>query len=287
VIAAKFPNAEPYSMNAIPGSSMYILQRVDQLRAQGYKKVILAGQSWGAWVTVDTARQDGAEKHIDALLLTAPANYGTSVWKGKPNVNFILNKTEYEQNIRTIRVPTAAIFFKDDEFDPGGRGPATRNTFAMNHVAAMVLDQPPGFSGHGGGWMPQFDYVYGGCLDSFLEQPRTMRCDASMQPSKTDSRSVATEQDALDGGAQLVSLSDLVDKTFIVTGMGGQVTVEQYSPSMAFVTADDSTFHEEMRNDGDKICFINTCSRIYRLKDGGFVGFGSDGHLTTRMVEAN
>lgn len=286
VIAAKFPNAEPYSLNAIPGSAMYLMQRVDELHAQGYKKVIVAGQSWGAWITVVAAKQNGAEKHIDALLLTAPANYGTSVWQGKPNSYFILNKTEYEANIKTIRVPTAAIFFKDDGFDPGGRGPVTRDTFAANHVAAMVIDQPPGFLGHGGGWMPQFDYIYGGCLDTFLEQPRTMQCDTSIPASKTDSRSVATEQDALDGGARLVSLSELNNRTFIVTGAYGQVTVEQYSLSMATVTADDSTFHEEMRDDGDRICFLKTCSRIYQLKDGGFVGFGSDGHLT-RMVEAD
>jgi len=287
VIAAKFPNAEGYSTNAIPGTSLYLLQRVDALRAQGYKKIILAGQSWGAWVSVDAARRKGAEKHIDALLLTAPANYGTSVWQGKPNPYFALNKTEYLENIKTVRVPTAAIFFKNDEFDPGGRGPVTRDTFAANHVAAMVIDQPPGFDGHGGGWLPQFDYAYGGCLTSFLERPRTMRCDTSVAPSKTDSRSVTTEQDALDGGGRLVSLSDLNNRTFIVTGMGGQVTVEQYTLPTAFVTADDSTFHEEMRNDGDRICFFNTCSRIYRLKDGGLVGFGSDGRLTTRMVEAN
>jgi pimeloyl-ACP methyl ester carboxylesterase len=287
VIAAKFPNSERYSLNSIPGSAMYLMQRVDELHAQGYKRVIVAGQSWGAWITVAAAKQNGAEKHIDALLLTAPANYGTRTWHGRPNDYFVLNKTEYEQNIKTIRVPTAAIFFKDDEFDPGGRGPVTRDTFAANHVAAMVIDQPPGFTGHGGGWMPQFDYIYGGCIDAFLERPRTMQCKTSATPSNTDSRSVATERDALDGGARLVSLSELNNKTFIVTGAYGQVTVEQYSLSMATVMDDDSIFHEEMRNDGDRICFINTCSRIYQLKDGGFVGFGSDGRLTARMVEAN
>jgi pimeloyl-ACP methyl ester carboxylesterase len=286
VIAAKFPNAERYSFRSQPRSAKYVIERLAELRAQGYKRVVLAGQSWGAWLTVDVARQKEAQPLIDAILLTAPANYGTRDWGGKPNPYFDLNKTEFLQNIKDIRIPTIATFFRDDEFDPGGRGPVTRDTLARNHVAALVIDGPAGFIGHGAGWMPEFDYTFGTCINTFLEQPKDMHCDGTT-PDSTDFRLMATEKDVVAAGGMLISLKDIDNKTFIVTSPRGHVTVERYGQTMAKVLSDTSLFTTQMNSKGDQICFSNACSRIYRLKDGAMIGFGSDGNWTSKMVPAD
>jgi pimeloyl-ACP methyl ester carboxylesterase len=287
VIAAKFPNAEQYSFRSVPRSSKYLLTRLSELRAQGYKRVILAGQSWGAWVTVDVAKRDEARGIIEAIMLTAPATYGTADWGGKPNPYFILNKTEYLENIKTIRIPTIATFFQDDTFDPGGRGPATRDTFKQNRVAALIIDRPDSFIGHGAGWMPSFDYAFGACINAFLEEPKDMQCSSAPPRSNTDSRVVDTEQDVLAGGGTLVSLKDIDNKTFLVISPRGRVTVEQYGLSTAKVLSDTSLYMAQMVRKGDQICFSNACSRIYRLKDGALIGFGSDGNWTSKMIPAD
>jgi pimeloyl-ACP methyl ester carboxylesterase len=249
--------------------------------------VILAGQSWGAWVTVDVAKQEGSEKIIDAIMLTAPANYGTREWHGKPNEYFSLNKTEFLQNIKSIRIPTVATFFVDDEFDPGGRGPITRDTFKQNHVSALIIDSPAGFDGHGAGWLPAFDYTFGACINRFLEEPKDMQCDSAAAQSDSDFRSAATEQDVVEGGGKLISLEELNNKTFIVTSPRGHVTVEQYGPVIANVLTDTSTYTAQIMSKGDQICFGNACNRFYKLKDGGLIAFGSDGNWTSKLVSAD
>lgn len=287
VIAAKFPNSQRYSFRSIPGSSEYLLARLAELRARGYRKIVLAGQSWGAWVTVDVARREGAQKAVDAILLTAPANYGMREWDGKPNPYFVLNKSEYLEKLKTIRVPTIATFFKDDEFDPGGRGPITRQILAANDVPAVVIDQPSDLIGHGAGWQPQFDYVYGDCIAAFLAQPKDGSCDGTAAPSMSDIRSVKTEKDVIAGGGAPVSLKDINNKTFIVISPRGHVTVEQYGTVTAKVLTDTSTYTAQMRSKGQEICFGFACSRYYRLKDGSLIGFGSDGNWTSKMVTAD
>jgi pimeloyl-ACP methyl ester carboxylesterase len=287
VIAAKFPNAERYSFRSLPGSSEYLIERLAELRAQGYKRVVLAGQSWGAWLTVDVARRKEAQPLVDAIMLTAPANYGTRDWGGKPNPYFDLNKTEFLQNIKDIRIPTIATFFRDDEFDPGGRGPVTRDTLVRNHVASLVIDSPAGFIGHGAGWMPEFDYRFGACINTFLRQPKDMRCDDVTASDSADFRALMTEKDVVAAGGMLISLKDIDNRTFIVTSPRGHVTVERYGLTMAKVLSDTSLFTTQMMSKGDRICLSNACSRIYRLKDGAMIGFGSDGNWTSKMVPAD
>ena len=51
--------------------------------------------------------------------------------------------------------------------------------------------------------------------------------------------------------------------------------------------SDSSLYSTQLAGKGDRICFGNACSRIYRLKDGGLIGFGSDGNWTSRMVSAD
>ncbi|MDB5526037.1 MAG: hypothetical protein JWM58_3800 [Rhizobium sp.] len=287
VINAKFPNAERYSFRSIPRSSKYLLGRLQQLKAQGYRKIVLAGQSWGAWVTVDVARRAEATKLIDAILLTAPANYGTREFDGKPNAYFIRNKTEYLENIKAIRIPTIATFFRDDEFDPGGRGPITRDTLKANNVPALVIDNPADLPGHGAGWLPEFDQSYGACISAFLVQPKDTSCDGVNPLSTTGIASVASERQMVARGAVLISLKELSGRKFIVTSPRGHVTVEEYGLAIAKVLSDHAMYSAAMISNGDKICFASACSRIYRLSDGELIGFGSDGNWTVKMVPAD
>jgi pimeloyl-ACP methyl ester carboxylesterase len=94
VVEAKFPNNADHGISSIAQSSNHVIARLAQLRGEGYKKIVLAGQSWGAWVSIDVAARRTADKPMDSLLLIAPANYGMKQYGGKPNEFFVLNKTE-------------------------------------------------------------------------------------------------------------------------------------------------------------------------------------------------
>ena len=53
VIAAKDQRIQPaMSYDTVPGAAAFIWQRAGELKAPGYKRVIIAGQSWGSWVAM-------------------------------------------------------------------------------------------------------------------------------------------------------------------------------------------------------------------------------------------
>jgi hypothetical protein len=75
VIAAKDQRIQPaMSHDTIPGAAAFIWQRAGELKAARYKRVIIAGQSWGSWVAmvVDQETNFAAEaradraKHLDS-----------------------------------------------------------------------------------------------------------------------------------------------------------------------------------------------------------------------------
>jgi hypothetical protein len=129
--------------------------RVDELAARGYRKLVLAGQSAGAWISIMTARGGG----IYAVIATAPAYYGTEQPGYFRNASFLFN---YVGDVKGVR--TLVAFFNDDPFDPGGRGPEVEAILARDGVAHLVLDRPAGFSGHGSGNGGLFARRFGPCL---------------------------------------------------------------------------------------------------------------------------
>jgi pimeloyl-ACP methyl ester carboxylesterase len=59
--------------DTLPASTHRLIEEVDKLKQEGYRKVALAGQSFGAFIALMAA--DESNK-IDAVIATAPAAYG-------------------------------------------------------------------------------------------------------------------------------------------------------------------------------------------------------------------
>lgn len=120
-----------------------IVRQVAELKQKGYRRIVLGGQSAGAWISLIAA---GSSPDIHAVIALAPAHYGTD----RPYVGMNASALfDYLSDIKTTRVMLA--FFKDDPYDPGGRGPRAEQILTSHSVPHLVIDQPAGFSGHGSG----------------------------------------------------------------------------------------------------------------------------------------
>ncbi|HMK67265.1 MAG TPA: hypothetical protein VK433_01860 [Stellaceae bacterium] len=133
-----------------------LLRQVAQLKSQGYRKIVLAGQSDGGWISVMSA---GRSQDIYAIVALAPAHYGTD----RPRMT--LNATalfDYVDEIHGVR--TMVAYFANDPYDPGGRGARTEEILARHAVPHLLLDRPEGFSGHGSGESGRFLRRFGNCV---------------------------------------------------------------------------------------------------------------------------
>ena len=154
----------------------------EQFKASGYHRVVLAGQSFGAFISLIAADRSAA---ADAVIGTAPAAYGNF----KDNYDtFRLNATKlYEllENVRHARV--ALAFFHGDEFDPGGRGERALEILARRNVPSLVIDQPAHLVSHWAASTHAFTLRFGDCLASFAaldEAHGALSCDNLLTPKR-------------------------------------------------------------------------------------------------------
>jgi dienelactone hydrolase len=156
-------------------SSNALIEEARKLKAQGYRKIVTAGQSFGGWISIMAAGK--TSNLFDAVIATAPAAYGevgvSSTWR--------LNADKL-YDIAALMNPTRALvfLFENDHFDPGGRGPKLRQILSDRGVPGAVVDRPNGFSGHGVGQTSAFAHVYGPCVVAFVDAPsiaRDFSCD--------------------------------------------------------------------------------------------------------------
>jgi pimeloyl-ACP methyl ester carboxylesterase len=142
---------------------------VDRLHKEGYSKVVLAGQSFGAWTSVRVA---GQRTDLHAVVLTAPAAYGTwDMSAERMGANSFQRNADYLYDMAEHVNPTRLLvfFFAKDDFDPGGRGPRVDAILSEHHIVHKVIDQPPGLSGHGAGHSSLFTRLYGRCIADFID----------------------------------------------------------------------------------------------------------------------
>lgn len=137
-------------------SSAQIVKTAHRLKQQGYRRIVLAGQSGGAWLSLMAA---GRSDDIHAVIADAPAWYGTD------HPTYLMNGFVLLDYIDAIRRGRIMIgYFKDDPYDPGGRAKKSAELLAAHGVPHIVLDRPPGFSGHFSGNTGRFLRRFGACL---------------------------------------------------------------------------------------------------------------------------
>src|SRR5262249_15242317 len=123
-----------------PGDATELADAVRKAKAMGYRRVILAGQSAGAWGSL-AATMRGAPVH--GVISVSAAHHGEV--KDMRDVSFA--RSEWQQVIKAIRPGPRLVVvnFVNDTYDVGGRMDDARAAFAASGVNAVVISNPEGF----------------------------------------------------------------------------------------------------------------------------------------------
>src|SRR5712691_11412389 len=138
-----------------------------QLKHEGYKQVVLAGQSFGAFLSLMAA---GASADVDAVIATAPAAYGSfddfyDSWR--------LNATKLYPLLEQVkRARIMMFYFHGDDFDPGGRGEQSRQILAGRGLGYAVIDQPANLTSHWAASSGLFLRLFGSCIRDFANNDK-------------------------------------------------------------------------------------------------------------------
>jgi dienelactone hydrolase len=145
-------------------SSQALVDAVGALKRQGYGRVVLAGQSFGAFLSLMAA---DASSEVDGVIATAPAAFGNfggyyDSWRKNASRLYPLLQ-QLQGHVRIL-----LFFFHGDDFDPGGRGERSHEILAASHVNHLVVDQPAAFTGHVAAATPAFAEHFGRCIADFI-----------------------------------------------------------------------------------------------------------------------
>jgi len=153
----------PRDGDTLTDSTRRLVDHVAGLKHKGYRRIVLAGQSFGAFLALMAAN---SSDDVDAVVATAPAAFGSfdefySSWR----LNAIRLYPLLEQ-IKRARV--MLFFFHGDDFDPGGRGERSRAILSEHGLGFAVVDQPAFLVGHWASSTGLFLRRFGGCIHDFV-----------------------------------------------------------------------------------------------------------------------
>ncbi len=141
----------------------HLREGLADMRRRGWKTLVLAGQSRGAWNSLQALDTPGL---ADTVIAISPAMNGTysgaQILMGNPNLWIIASHA----HAPSTRV--AFVQFRDDPFYTDGDERVSIIRRLQDKVAALlVIDRPDGIAGHGGGGTAPFAERYGACLLRF------------------------------------------------------------------------------------------------------------------------
>jgi pimeloyl-ACP methyl ester carboxylesterase len=151
-------------INDWPGDATALADAVAKARQLGYRRILLAGQSAGAWVSL-AALQRGAP--VDGVVSISAAHHGEVTKMQDPT----RARSEWQHMIEALKAGPKVVLvnFADDAYDVGGRMADARSAFAKSGVEAVIVDAPGGFKGHGAGGDFSFVRKFGPCIQAFIE----------------------------------------------------------------------------------------------------------------------
>jgi dienelactone hydrolase len=137
----------------ILGDASDFANAVRQAKSMGYRRVILAGQSNGAWTTLEAVRR-GAP--ADGVISVSAAHHGEV--KGMRDVS--VARSDWQQLMGALKPGPRIIVGRTDDASAA---------FAKSGVDSIVIAYPPGFSGHDAANDNAFPRKYGTCMHAFIE----------------------------------------------------------------------------------------------------------------------
>ncbi len=166
-----------YVADREPDSARALEAEIGRLRALGYRRIVLAGQSYGAWLSVLVATRDN---DIHAVIATAPGTgFGNS---SIDRVTLGAQKLlDFVEDIRSTRV--AFFFFAGDELEATGRGEQVARRLSARRQYHWVVDRPADLWGHNAARTGLFTRRYVECLARLIapDPPPDLRfaCDTT------------------------------------------------------------------------------------------------------------
>jgi pimeloyl-ACP methyl ester carboxylesterase len=157
----------PADGDTLDDSSKRLAAYSAELKHNGYKQVVLAGQSFGAFLALMAA---DASPDVDAVVATAPAAYGNfddfyDSWR--------FNATKLYPLLADVKRARVMVFyFHDDDFDPGGRGEHSRKILAGRGLGFAVVDQPAYLTTHWAASSGLFLRRFGDCIRDFADDAK-------------------------------------------------------------------------------------------------------------------
>ena len=151
------------STDYVDDAAEWLRKGLATLRARGWPMVVVGGQSRGAWNSLQVLDTPGL---ADAVIAVAPASFNSQATQ----------EADLSRILRAARSPNARVAvaqFKGDIYvrDMPGRIDMLREMLPSRVAAALVIDQPDGITGHGGGGGGDFARRFGPCLLRFVTDP--------------------------------------------------------------------------------------------------------------------
>lgn len=153
-----------------------LLSGIAAARQAGYRRVVLAGQSRGGWISLQAAALDAK---IDGVIATAPASHGNNpnspaMARARGEFRNLIERVAGHLDGRRVVIS----LFDGDDFEPGGRREDVAAILGQRD-GFLFIDHPPNLRGHGAGANPAFNARYGACLFIFIvEAQRDPSCPA-------------------------------------------------------------------------------------------------------------
>lgn len=156
----RHPNADD-----LPRSQALLVAAVPLLRAAGYRQVVLAGQSRGAWQSLGAA----AQVPVEAVIAIAPARHGA--WNASNSQSAALDDWRgLVAGLPAERTRVAVALILGDDFDADPAARLSRVADAARRRTAPTLGVQPAadnIRGHGGGASTAFTQAWSACLLAF------------------------------------------------------------------------------------------------------------------------
>lgn len=147
-----------------------LLREVDQAKAQGYRRVLVAGQSYGAGTAMGAA---GQSDRIDGVLAFALSHgRGSCRDSGSFKPWMVPQHEQYiSESLRQARSPRLLVsMVSDDHCFNHSFTPTIAKELAAKPAAYIHFDETAPFSGHSAAMKRDFAAMYGPCILSFFTQ---------------------------------------------------------------------------------------------------------------------
>ncbi|MBV9835568.1 MAG: hypothetical protein JO055_14225 [Alphaproteobacteria bacterium] len=150
------------------------LEGIERLRAMGYQRVVVAGQSAGGWLALSA--MDKVEG-LHAVIAFAPATHGNRTVR---TTRRELALREFEELLKTRRDSATRVvvaLFSDDDYDPDteARARLLRAAAKEPGIPLLLIDRPRALRGHSAGTTLRMARDYGACVRDFVQSDQPMK----------------------------------------------------------------------------------------------------------------